>query len=107
MASAFEPQNAAGSITKAKPKNPTAAICQLKFVMSDWVRGEAMVKPKDPMAATAPMAAPRLVALTVRAVMFIAMLEAVHDKAMPTQKPMPRVTIQVASANLRKTKPKM
>jgi hypothetical protein len=53
------------------------------------------------------MAAPRLVALTVLAVMFMAMLEAVHDKPMPTQNPMPTVTIQVASANLKNTKPMM
>ena len=69
--------------------------------------GEARVKPKDPMAETAPMAAPRLVALTVRAAMFIAMLEAVHDNAMPTQNPTPMVTIQAASANLKKIKPMM
>jgi hypothetical protein len=59
------------------------------------------------MAETAPMAVPRLAALTVRAVMFMAMLEAVHDSAMPTQNPTPKVTIQVASANLKKIKPMM
>ena len=69
--------------------------------------GEASVRPNEPMADTAPMAAPRLLALTVRAVMFIAMFEAVHESANPTQTPMPSVTIQVASANRRKTKPKM
>jgi hypothetical protein len=69
--------------------------------------GEAMVKPKEPMADTAPIAAPLLMGLTVRAVMFIAMLEAVHDKAMPTQKPIPSVTIQAASANLKKSNPTM
>ena len=69
--------------------------------------GEAMVKPKEPMAETAPMAAPRLRGLTVRAVIFMAMLDAVHDKAMPTQKPMPSVTIQAASANVKKSSPRM
>ena len=69
--------------------------------------GEAMVKPKEPMADTAPMAAPRLRGLTVRAVMFMAMLDAVHDKAMPTQKPMPSVTIHAESANLKKSNPRM
>ena len=94
-------------MTQAKPKKPTAAICQLKLVMSDCVIGEAMVKPSDPTAETAPIAAPRLVALTVRAVMFMAMLEAVQDKAIPTQKPIPTVTIQVASANVKKNNPMM
>ena len=69
--------------------------------------GEAMLRPKEPMAETAPIAAPRLVALTVRAVMFMAMLEAVQDSAMPTQNPTPMVTIQVASANRKNTKPMM
>jgi hypothetical protein len=66
-----------------------------------------MVKPKDPMAETAPIAVPRLEALTVLAVMFIAMLEAVHDNAMPTQNPLPMVTIQAASAKLKTIKPMM
>ena len=37
----------------------------------------------------------------------IAMLEAVHDNAMPTQNPTPMVTIQAASANLKTIKPMM
>ena len=40
-------------------------------------------------------------------VMFIAILEAVQDNANPTQKPIPRVTIQAASAKRKKTKPRM
>jgi hypothetical protein len=109
-ASGYNPliaMNAAGNMTQAKPRNPTTAICQFTLVISDCVMGEAKVKPNDPMAETAPMAVPRLAALTVRAVMFMAMLEAVHDSAMPTQNPTPSVTIQVASANLKKTRPMM
>ena len=53
--------------------------------------GDAITRPSDPAADTAPMATLRLAAETVRDVTVMVMLEAVQDNARPMQRPQPMV----------------
>src|SRR4051794_13243563 len=82
---------AAGSITATRPRKPISAVCQPAVEISVCASGEAITSPSDPAADTAPIATLRLAAETVRDVTVMVMLEAVHDKASPMQRPQPRV----------------
>lgn len=91
MLSARPAKIAAGSITATKPRKPISATCQPAVEISVCASGDAITRPSDPAADTAPMATLRLAADTVRDVTVIVMLEAVHDNARPMQRPAPMV----------------
>ena len=97
---------AAGTITAARPKKPIKAACQPEVLIRCCARGEAKVKPKEPKADTEPMAMLRCRGETALAVTLMAMLDAVHDKAKPTHRPMPSVTPQADEAVRAKANPK-
>src|ERR1700754_1158026 len=78
-----------GSNTATRPRKPISAICQPAVEISVCASGEAITRPSDPAADTAPMATLRLAAETVRDVTVIVMLEAVQDNARPMQRPQP------------------
>src|SRR4051794_5180843 len=82
---------AAGSITATRPRKPIKATCQPAVEISVCASGDAITKPSDPAADTAPMATLRLAAETVREVTVMVMLEAVQDNARPMQSPAPMV----------------
>ena len=82
---------AAGSITATRPRKPISATCQPAVEISVCASGDAITRPSDPAADTAPMATLRLAAETVRDVTVIVMLDAVQDKARPMHRPQPMV----------------
>src|ERR1700712_1414729 len=91
ISSARPAKNAAGSITATSPRKPISATCQPAVVMSVCANGDAITRPSEPAADTAPMATLRLAADTVRDVTVMVMLEAVQDSARPMQRPAPNV----------------
>src|ERR1700704_6675568 len=91
MLSARPAKMAAGSITATRPRKPISATCQPAVEINVCASGEAITRPSDPAADTAPMATLRLAAETVRDVTVMVMLEAVHDNARPIQRPAPMV----------------
>ena len=97
---------AAGSITVASARKPTKAVCQPAVLIKCCAKGEARVSPKEPNAETEPMAMLRLAGETVLAVTLMAMFDAVHDRASPTHRPMPSVTLQAEVAVMAKAKPR-
>ena len=100
------PANSAdGSITAARPRKPISAICQPEVVISVCASGEAITRPSEPAADTAPIATLRLAGDTVREVAVMVMLDAVQDSAMPTQTPQPSVNISAESAVIISTRP--
>jgi hypothetical protein len=97
---------AAGNMTLASARKPIKAVCQPAVEIRCCASGEARVSPKEPSAETEPMAMLRWAGETVLAVTLMAMFDAVHDKAKPTHRPMPRVTLQAEVAVMAKAKPK-
>jgi hypothetical protein len=64
-----------------------------------------MTRPSEPAAETAPMVTLRFAAETVREATVMVMLEAVQDRARPTQMPAPSVKTSGVVANIMKTRP--
>ena len=97
---------AAGTITATRPRTPIRAACQPELLIKCCAIGEARVSPSEPNADTEPMAMLRLSGETALAVTLMAMLDAVQDKARPTHRPMPSVTLQAEVAVSAKARPR-
>ena len=97
---------AAGSITAARPRKPISAICQPAVEISVCASGDAITRPSDPAADTAPMVTLRLAAETVRDVTVMVMLDAVQDSARPMQRPAPMVKTSADVENIMVTRPR-
>jgi len=93
-------------MTAASPRKPIRAACQPEVLIRCCAMGEARVSPSEPSADTEPMAMLRLSGKTALAVTLMAMLDAVHDSARPTHRPMPSVTLQAEVAVSAKARPR-
>ena len=92
-------------MTTTSARKPTIATCQPLVVISVCARGEAMVRPSDPIADTVPIATMRLAGVAVRAVTFIAIFEAVQESARPMHIPAPNVNTSTECARMLITMP--
>ena len=68
--------------------------------------GEAITRPSDPAAETAPIATLRLAGGTTREVTAMVMLDAVQDSARPTQTPAPMMNISADVVKIMITSPR-
>lgn len=94
-------------MTQARPIKPTSAICQPDVEIKVWASGDAITRPIDPAAEIAPMVTLRLAADTARADTVMLMLDAVHDSAIPTQIPAPKVKASAVVEKIMVTRPRM